>query len=108
MSVIPFPKSLNWFPWFLCSAYSLIIPIAIAIGLGLRTTYNAGSFTTNVVFAVLDPILARILIYSGLVDLLVRDFLYNPDLTRVSKRLTFMMSCVILGAVLLTLLGKWA
>ena len=36
MSVIPFKKG-SWLPWLLCAAYGLTTPIAIAIGLGLRT-----------------------------------------------------------------------
>ena len=51
---------------------------------------------------------AGILIYTGLVELLARDFLFNPDMTRDAKRLTFMIVCVFLGAGLMALLGKWA
>ncbi|RDW92287.1 hypothetical protein BP5796_01681 [Coleophoma crateriformis] len=108
MSAIPFPKRLHWLPWALCSAYGLTTPIAIAIGLGLRTTYNSGSFTANVVSGILDSISAGILIYTGLVELLARDFLYNPDLTRDTRRLTFMIVCVFVGAGVMALLGKWA
>ncbi|KAH8601268.1 zinc transporter protein [Bisporella sp. PMI_857] len=108
MSAIPFPKRLSWFPWFLCLAYGLTTPISLAIGLGLRTTYNGESFTAHVVSGTLDAISAGILIYTGLVELLARDFLFNPDLTRNSKRLTFMVVCVFLGAAVMALLGKWA
>jgi zinc transporter 1/2/3 len=80
----------------------------VAIGLGLRTTYNSGSYTANVVSGVLDSISAGILIYTGLVELLARDFLFNPELTRNTKRLTFMAVCVFLGAGVMALLGKWA
>jgi zinc transporter 1/2/3 len=108
MSAIPFPKRYHWLPWFLCASYGLTTPISIAIGLGLRTTYDSGSFTANVVSGVLDAISAGILIYTGLVELLARDFLFNPDLTRDRNRLIFMMVCVFLGAALMALLGKWA
>lgn len=108
MSAIPFPKRLSWLPWVLCSGYGLTTPIAIAIGLGLRTTYNSGSFTASVVSGVLDSISAGILIYTGLVELLARDFLFNPDLTRDKNRLTFMICCVLLGTAVMALLGKWA
>ena len=108
MSAIPFPKRLSWLPWFLCVAYGLTTPISIAIGLGLRTTYNSGSFTAQVVSGVLDSISAGILIYTGLVELLARDFLFNPELTRNSRRLTFMVVCVFVGAGVMALLGKWA
>ena len=107
MSAIPF-KPGSKLPWLLCSAYGLTTPISIAIGLGLRTTYNSGSFTANVVSGVLDSISAGILIYTGLVELLARDFLFNPTRTKNNKQLAFMMFCVFLGAGLMALLGKWA
>ncbi|KAJ9486376.1 hypothetical protein VN97_g6966 [Penicillium thymicola] len=107
MSSIPFKKG-SWLPWFLCSAYGLTTPISIAIGIGLRTTYNPGSFTANVVSGVLDSISAGILIYTGLVELLARDFLFDPHRTQDNKRLAFMVVTMILGAGIMALLGKWA
>lgn len=107
MSTIPFKKG-SRLPWILCSAYGLTTPISIAIGLGVRTTYNPNSFTANVVSGVLDSMSAGILIYTGLVELLARDFLFNPLRTKDNKRLTFMLFCVFLGAGIMSLLGKWA
>jgi zinc transporter 1/2/3 len=107
MSSIPFKKG-SWLPWALCTAYGLTTPISIAIGLGLRTTYNPGSFTANVVSGVLDSISAGILIYTGLVELLARDFLFDPHRTRDDKRLAFMVVSLLLGAGIMALLGKWA
>lgn len=107
MSSIPFKKG-SWLPWFLCSAYGLTTPISIAIGLGVRTTYNPASFTANVVSGVLDSISAGILIYTGLVELLARDFLFDPHRTQDDKRLTFMVVSLFLGAGIMALLGKWA
>ncbi|PQE07184.1 zinc-regulated transporter 1 protein [Rutstroemia sp. NJR-2017a BVV2] len=108
MSAIPFPKRVSWMPWCLCAGYGLTTPIAIAIGLGLRTTYNSGSFTANVVSGVLDAISAGILVYTGLVELLARDFLFNHELSHDKKRLTFMICSVLLGTAVMALLGKWA
>jgi zinc transporter 1/2/3 len=108
LSAIPIPKRLSWLPWALCAGYGLTTPVSIAIGLGLRTTYNGGSYTANVVSGVLDAVSAGILIYTGLVELLARDFLFNPERTRDNKRLAFMIVCVFLGAALMALLGKWA
>ncbi|KAK6507053.1 high-affinity Zn(2+) transporter zrt1 [Arthrobotrys musiformis] len=107
MSAIPF-KPGSWLPWILCLAYGLSTPIAIAIGLGLRGSYNPGSFTANVVSGILDSLSAGILIYTGLVELLARDFLFDPKRTRDGKKLAFMLTCTILGAGLMALLGKWA
>ncbi|OAA66704.1 Zinc/iron permease, fungal/plant [Niveomyces insectorum RCEF 264] len=112
LSAIPFPerpgKFLKALPWLLCMAYGLTTPIAIAIGLGLRTTYNGGSYTANVVSGVLDSISAGILIYTGLVELLARDFLFNPERSRDGVRITFMVVCLFLGTGIMALLGKWA
>ncbi|KAF3102784.1 high-affinity Zn(2+) transporter zrt1 [Orbilia oligospora] len=107
MSAIPF-KTGSWLPWILCLAYGLSTPIAIAIGLGLRGSYNPGSFTANVVSGILDSLSAGILIYTGLVELLARDFLFDPKRTRDGRKLAFMLTCTILGAGLMALLGKWA
>lgn len=107
MSSIPFKKG-SWLPWFLCSAYGLTTPISIAIGLGVRTTYNSGSFVANVVSGVLDSVSAGILIYTGLVELLARDFLFDPHRTQDDKRLAFMVCSLFLGAGIMALLGKWA
>lgn len=108
LSAIPFPKRLHWMPWALCAAYGLTTPIAIAIGLGVRTTYNSGSYTANVVSGVLDATSAGILIYTGFVEFLARDFLFNPERTKDDKQLAFMVVCTVLGAGIMALLGKWA
>lgn len=108
MSAIPFPARRWWLPWALCTLYGLTTPVSLAIGLALRTSYNGGSFEALVVSGVLDAVSAGILIYTGLVELLARDFLFNPELTRSERRLGFMVGCVFLGAVLMALLGKWA
>ncbi|KAK3639134.1 hypothetical protein LTR56_012683 [Elasticomyces elasticus] len=108
LSAIPFPKRLSWMPWVLCAAYGLTTPIAIAVGLGVRTTYNPASMTANIVSGVLDATSAGILLYTGLVELLARDFLFNPNRTRDNRQLTFMMVSVFLGAGIMALLGKWA
>lgn len=108
LSVIPFPKRYRWMPWALCLAYGLTTPISIAIGLGVRTTYNSGSFTANVVSGVLDAISAGILIYTGFVEMIARDFLFNPYRTQDKKRLAFMLVSLYLGTIIMALLGKWA
>ena len=107
MSAIPFKRT-SLLPWILCAAYGLTTPTSIAIGLGLRTTYNPGSFTAQVISGVLDSTSAGILIYTGLVELLARDFLFNPLRTKDNKRIIFMLGCVFAGAGLMALLGKWA
>ncbi|KAK9374662.1 Zinc/iron permease [Lipomyces chichibuensis] len=108
MSAIPFPTKYRYLPWVLCAAYGLTTPIAIAVGLGVRTTYSSGSYTANIVSGVLDSTSAGILIYTGLVELLARDFLFNPHRTKNSTQLTLMLVSLLTGAGIMALLGKWA
>ena len=107
MSAIPFGKH-TWLPWILCAAYGLTTPISIAIGLGLRTTYAPSSKVSLIVQGVLNAVSAGILIYSGLVELLARDFLFDPCRTKRRSRLLFMVACTLLGAGIMALIGKWA
>ncbi|KAK0390507.1 hypothetical protein NLU13_0011 [Sarocladium strictum] len=108
LSAIPFPHRLRNMPWLLCAAYGLTTPIAIAIGLGLRTTYDNSSFTANIVNGIFDSISAGILLYTGFVEMIARDFLFNPDRSNDKGRLTFMVVCMFLGAGIMALIGKWA
>ncbi|KAJ5689795.1 hypothetical protein N7462_004187 [Penicillium macrosclerotiorum] len=107
MSAIPFGKH-TWLPWILCALYGLTTPISIAIGLGVRTTYSPGSKVSLIIQGVLNAVSAGILIYSGLVELLARDFLFDPCRTKRRSRLLFMVACTLLGAGIMALIGKWA
>ncbi|KAG5924158.1 hypothetical protein E4U53_003463 [Claviceps sorghi] len=108
LSVIPIPNKWKWLPWALCLAYGLTTPISMAIGLGLHNTYNGDSFTANIVSGVLDSISAGILIYTGLVEMLARDFLFNPHRTNNKKRLALMLVSLYLGCGIMALIGRWA
>ncbi|CUS25205.1 LAQU0S35e00166g1_1 [Lachancea quebecensis] len=108
LSAIEFPKNKWWWPYALCVAYGLATPICVAIGLGVRTTYDGNSYTVNVVSGVLDAISAGILLYTGLVELLARDFIFDENRTNDIPKLLFMVNCTLWGAGLMSLLGKWA
>lgn len=108
MSAIPFPKRIAWLQWALCACYGLTTPLAIAIGIGLRRSYNGQSFQANIISGVFDATSAGILIYTGLVELLARDFLFNPERTTDNRELTLMIVSTIVGAAAMAVLGKWA
>lgn len=107
MSAIPFGHH-TWLPWILCAVYGLTTPISIAIGLGVRTMYSPGSKVSLIIQGVLNAASAGILIYSSLVELLARDFLFDPCRTKRRSRLLFMVVCTLLGAGIMALVGKWA
>jgi solute carrier family 39 (zinc transporter), member 1/2/3 len=109
LAEIEFPKKKEWMKWALCVLYGLTTPVAIAAGLGLRRSYDAGSFEANVVSGVLDSISAGILIYTGLVEMLAKDFLFNSEMKTKGKReVGVLVFYVLLGAGLMALLAKWA
>ncbi|GKT52108.1 zinc-regulated transporter 2 [Colletotrichum spaethianum] len=107
MSSIPFGKH-TWLPWVLCAAYGLTTPVSIAIGLGVRTTYVPNSKQALMVQGVLNAISAGLLIYSALVELLARDFLFDSNRSRRRSQILYMYFCMVLGAGIMSLIGFWA
>ncbi|KAI0017565.1 ZIP zinc/iron transport family [Xylariomycetidae sp. FL0641] len=103
------PSSKWYMPYALGTAYSLSTPIAIAIGLGVRTTLQPGAPRTLITNGVFDAISAGILIYTGLVELLAHEFMFNSAMRNAGLRTQlFALGCVALGAGLMALLAKWA
>jgi solute carrier family 39 (zinc transporter), member 1/2/3 len=76
LAILPFKKRSVW-PWVLGIAYGVVTPIGMAIGLGVRTTYDSASQTALLVSGTLDAISAGILLYTGLVELLAHEFLFS-------------------------------
>lgn len=62
------PPKYNWVPIVGAMIYGLTTPIGIAVGLGVRTTYNPDSTTASIVSGTLDSLSSGILIYTGLVE----------------------------------------
>ncbi|QLG72912.1 hypothetical protein HG535_0D06210 [Zygotorulaspora mrakii] len=108
LSMIEFPRNKRWWPYVLCIAYGLTTPVCVAIGLGVREKYSGNSYAVNVVSGVLDAISAGVLMYTGLVELLARDYIFNPNRTKSIKEMLFSLWCMFWGAGLMALLGKWA
>lgn len=73
------------------------------------STYNPGSTTASAVSGVLDAVSAGILLYTGLVELLAHEFIFNPDMHRAPLgKVFYSLACMMLGAALMSLLGRWA
>lgn len=109
LAIAPWPARKRWTPYILGVAYGLSTPIAIAAGLGVRTTYPPGSATTLIVNGVFDSISAGILIYTGLVELMAHEFMFSRTmLSAPMKTVASAVGFMCLGAGLMALLGKWA
>jgi zinc transporter 1/2/3 len=99
----------SWVPYAASFFYSAMTPLGIAIGLGVRTTYNPGSTTASLVSGTLDALSAGVLLYTGLVELLAHEFLFNPQMRDASTiKVAYACSCMIVGAGIMALLGRWA
>lgn len=109
LAVAKWPRGKEWLPYVLGVAYSLSTPVAIAAGLGVRATLAPESLTTLTVNGVFDSISAGILIYTGLVELMAHEFMFNVEMRKGSIGMTLAaFGCMCLGAGLMALLGKWA
>jgi solute carrier family 39 (zinc transporter), member 1/2/3 len=78
LAILPFAKG-SRLPWFLALAYAAVTPLGMAIGLGVRTTYDSASQTALLVSGILDAISSGILLYTGLVELLAHEFLFSKS-----------------------------
>ena len=79
LAILPFEKRSIW-PWVLGIAYGIVTPLGMAIGLGLRTTYDSSSQTALLVSGILDAISSGILLYTGLVELMAHEFLFSRSM----------------------------
>jgi zinc transporter 1/2/3 len=109
LSAIPWPKSKpEIYKYLLCLAYGLVTPISVAIGIGVRTTYSGSTYTANVVSGTLDALSAGILVYTGMVEFLARDFIFNRQIKKKTTELMYSLFCLCLGTGIMALIGKWA
>ena len=86
LATVPWPKSKKWTPYILGVGYALSTPIAIAVGLGLRETYDPNSQTALITNGVFDSISAGILIYTGLVELMAHEFMFSENMRTAPLR----------------------
>lgn len=105
----------------LASAFSLITPIGMAIGIGALNRFNGNDGSTLMAIGTLDALSAGILIWVGLVEMLANDWMaggsqahghgHGPgsELASASVGTVMLgMSGLIVGLVLMSVLGKWA
>ncbi|KAF2030345.1 Zinc/iron permease [Setomelanomma holmii] len=109
LAEVPWPKSKRWTPYLLALGYGVSTPIAITIGLSVRTSFAPEGRTTLMVNGVFDSISAGILIYTGLIELMAHEFMFSPYMQKgpVSRTL-YALLLMTVGAGLMALLGYWA
>ncbi|KZT11302.1 ZIP-like iron-zinc transporter [Laetiporus sulphureus 93-53] len=109
LAYMELPPAYSYVPFLGAGLYGITTPVGIAAGLGVRASYNPHGTTADIVGGILDAFSSGILIYTGLVELMAHEFIFSKEMTEASNRhLAFALACMILGAGLMSLLGKWA
>ncbi|KAI0773219.1 ZIP zinc/iron transport family [Trametes elegans] len=109
LAYLRLPPKFNYVPILGALLFGITTPIGIAVGLGVRTTYNPGSTTASIVSGILDAFSSGILLYTGLVELMAHEFLFNTDMLNGSNgKLAYALTCMVFGAGIMALLGRWA
>ncbi|PPQ91495.1 hypothetical protein CVT25_013752 [Psilocybe cyanescens] len=109
LAYLDLPQRFHWVPVTGAILYGLTTPIGLAIGLGVRQSYNPGSTTASIVSGVLDSLSAGVLMYTGLVELFAHEFLFNKEMMQASNgKLAYAVGSMCLGCAIMALLGKWA
>ncbi|KAF9241833.1 ZIP-like iron-zinc transporter [Melanogaster broomeanus] len=103
------PQGYRFVPFLAAGLYAITTPLGIAVGLGIRNTYNPDSTTASIVSGVMDSISAGILLYTGMVELLAHEFIFNKDMNTASNgKVAYAVCCMLLGTGIMALLGRWA
>ncbi|KAM7197898.1 Zinc/iron permease [Rhypophila sp. PSN 637] len=101
--------SRRWTPYLLAGLYAISTPISIGIGLGVNKSLALDASTSKIVNGVFDAISGGILMYTGLVELLAHEFMFNPDMRKAGLKMQLRAyACVAVGVGLMALLAKWA
>ncbi|KAI0741302.1 ZIP zinc/iron transport family [Daedaleopsis nitida] len=109
LAYLRLPPKYNYIPIVGGILFGVTTPLGIAVGLGVRTTYNPDSTTASIVSGILDAFSSGILLYTGLVELMAHEFLFNSDMLNSSNsHLAYAIGCMVAGAGIMALLGRWA
>ena len=68
LAYLNLPRKYYWVPIVGALLYGIMTPIGIAIGLGVRATYNPDSTAPLIVSGILYSLSAGVLVYTGLVE----------------------------------------
>jgi zinc transporter 1/2/3 len=93
----------------LASAFALVTPVGMAIGIGVLDVFNGNDPKTIVAIGVLDAFSAGILLWVGVVEMWAADWVYGGGMADASALVTSLgMGGLVSGMVIMSVLGKWA
>ncbi|KAI4111312.1 MAG: hypothetical protein LQ345_006831 [Seirophora villosa] len=92
----------------MASAFALITPLGMAIGIGMLDSFNGNDKATIIAIGTLDAFSAGILAWTGFVQMWSHDWMYG-ELRDASLVQTLLgMFALVSGLVAMSVLGKWA
>ncbi|KDN34769.1 Zinc/iron permease, partial [Tilletiaria anomala UBC 951] len=94
--------------FLMATAFALITPVGIAIGMGSRYSWNPNDRSTLLVMGILQSISAGALLWSALVEMIAGDYLYGPMARASLGRGMVGIISLLIGAVLMSVLAQWA
>lgn len=80
----------------------------MAIGIGVLQRFNGNDKSTLIAIGTLDALSAGILIWVGLVEMLAHDWVHGEMARTGVFRTTVGMTGLVAGAIVMSVLGKWA
>lgn len=94
----------------LASAFALVTPIGMAIGLGALRQFNGNDPSTIIALGTLDALSAGILVWVGVVEMLAADWVaFGGEMVDASPLVTGLgFTGLVAGLAVMSLLGKWA
>ncbi|KAG0039331.1 high-affinity Zn(2+) transporter zrt1 [Podila clonocystis] len=96
-------------PWLLSAGFALSTPLGVALGIGIRQSYDGASVTALLVQGVFDSLSAGILLYTAMVQLMSTELNANKAFRESSTRSqTVQFVALWCGAAAMAIVGKWA
>ncbi|KAI5240202.1 Zip-domain-containing protein [Aureobasidium subglaciale] len=92
----------------MATAFALVTPIGMAIGIGVLNQFNGNDPSTIIAIGTLDALSAGILLYVGLVEMLAHDWMHGELSRAPLKQVVPAAVSLVAGLVLMSVLGKWA
>ncbi|KAM0269058.1 hypothetical protein ACHAQH_009836 [Verticillium albo-atrum] len=94
----------------LASAFALITPIGMAIGIAVLDQFNGNDPDTIIAIGTLDAVSAGILIWVGVVEMWAEDWMFpSSELMNAGPLVTALsLFGLVAGMALMSFLGKWA
>lgn len=106
LAVAHWPASSPWWPYLLATIFGFSSPLATAVGITTKPTNAEAQLLITGIF---DSISAGILLYTGMVELVGHEFLFNPDMRESPlKEQLSAFSCIAVGATIMAVLALWA